>query len=304
METGTTGIEKKPRSSKESLDARFAALQEANRARRQSKVTGADIERRLEERKAERSQKPAQVVPGQRARTLSLGLGVVLLAASGVIAVATSAGTDSFNVAQHSNEQQIAVLQGELDRIPAADEQSAAEHSSALEEQIAQATAKGAQVAELQQGFATILAGGDTEGSGDGAPSTAEVDAAEHRKQLAPYFVDQSFPVEDVRAYAPGSTLPFGPEEIDPRFPWYVGYEADGQLKDPTASQWELVSVIATDTPGVLDATWLNQSTGADALFAWATASYYAEPEAFGNLVVGHTTLGERGATTTEKAGA
>lgn len=296
--------EKKPRLTKGDLDARFTALQEKNRERRQKKVTGEDIEGLLAERKEKRAQKGDRVSAGQRARVVSLGLGIVLLAGSGVVAVSTSAGTDAFNLATHNNEQRIASLQGDLRALPAANEKSAAQYADELEKQIAAATLKGEKVADLQQEFARILSKGDTEGAGNGAPSKGLVGAAEHRKKLAPYFVDRAFPVDDIQAYAPGSVLPFEADEIDPRFPWFVGYESNGQLADPKASDWELVSVLATDTPGVLDVTWLDRGTKTGDLFAWASASYYVDPGAFGNLTVGRTTLGERGAPSNYKAGA
>lgn len=296
--------EKKPRLTKADLDARFTARQEKNRARREHKVTGEDIEKLLSERKAKRAQKGPRTTPGQRARTLSLGLGIALLAGSGVLAVATSEGTDAFNRATHNNEQLIASLQGDLRALPAADEKAAARYAGELEKQIASATAKAEKVADLQQEFAALLAKGYAEVPGNGAPSTALVDAAKHRKKLAPYFVERAFPVDDIQAYAPGSVLPFGADEIDPRFPWYVGYGQDGRPADPKSSKWAPVSIIATETPGVLEVTWLSRGTKTGDLLAWASASYYVDPGAFGSLTVGHTTIGERGTPSSDKAGA
>lgn len=303
MEGGAVPKEKKLRLTKADLDARFSAQQEKNRLRRETKVTREDVEKLLSERKARRAEK---AVPGRRGRTVSLSLGIVLLAGSCILAVTTSASTDAFNHTIEFNEHQIAAAKGDLAAIPAADQEASAKYAAALEKQIGEATVKGDEVAKLQQKFATILFQGNDEVSGNGAPSKAFRNAVEHRKLLAPYFVDRAMFVDDALAYAPGSVLPFGPDEIDPRFPWYVSYEPGTQGRvamNPAMSGWELASMVATSTQGVLEATWLNASPKTGELFAWATASYHVDPGAFGGLTVGLTTLGERGIPSMSKAG-
>jgi hypothetical protein len=293
---------KKPRLTREDLDSRITAQQEKNRARRETKVTPADIQARLDERRARRAER---AVPGRLARNVSLGLGIALLVGSGIVAVTTTASTQSFALETEVNEQRIASAKGDLDAIPAADDTAATEYAAELASQIAQATAKGEEVAALQQEFATILFRGNTQESVNGAPSSAFLDSVEHRRLLAPYFVERSLIADESDAYAPGSVLPFDDDEIDPRFPWHVGYQPGSNslaVADPGAAHWTLASVMATATPGVLDATWRdNNSTGE--LLAWATASYYVDPGAFGSLTVGQTTLGERGAPSIDKAG-
>ncbi|MCI4659586.1 hypothetical protein [Cryobacterium zhongshanensis] len=294
---------KKPQLTKEDLDARFAVRQEKNRVRRATKVTRDDIEKSLAERKAKRSER---AVPGQLARIVSLGLGVALIIGSGALAVTTTASTDAFNLSTQVNEQRLASAKGDLAAIPAADEQGTATYAAELKEQIAAATAKGQEIATLQQDFTSILARGNTASNGNGAPTTAFQDSVEHRKLLAPYFVKGALLVDDAQAYVAGSVLPFDANQIDPRFPWYVGYQPGSQgriVVDPAVSGWALTSVVATETRGVLEATWLNKNTTTGDLFAWATASYYVDPGAFGRLTVGQTTLGERNASTSSKAG-
>lgn len=291
--------EKKPQLTKEALDARFTALQDKNRERRQTKVTAADIENRLTESRAKRA---AKVVPGQRARVVSLGLGIALFVGSGALAVNASSSTDAFEQTSMVNEQLIASMQGNIRSIPAGNDDPAGEYAANLEGQITAALAKGEELASIQQEFAPILYAGNGESSGNGAPSAAVLAAVEHRRLVAPYFVERALFVEDGLAYAPGSMLPFETDEIDPRFPWYVSYEPGSRgriVANPEGSRWELVSMVATDTPGVLDATWLNQSAATGDLHAWATASYYVDPGAFGNLTVGTTTIGERGSSMT-----
>ena len=295
--------QKKPRLTKSDLDARFTAQQEKNRARRANKVTPEDVAKHFAERKANRGARPA---PGQRARVVSLGLGIALLIGSGAMAVATTSSTSTFEVETEANIQRIASATGDLATIPASDDVAAGEYAAELEAQIAAATAKGEEVAALQQEFSAILFKGNGETAANGGATPALIAAVEHRRLLAPYFVERSLFVEDAEAYAPGSILPFDDDEIDPRFPWYVGYAPGSQgaiVLDPTTSSWELTSLVATVTPGVLEATWLNSSTGTGDLLAWATASYYVDPGAFGSLTLGKTTLGERGDATIETAG-
>lgn len=286
--------EKKPRLTKEDLDARFAAQQEKNRVRRETKVTREDVEKRLNERKAKRADKQGT---GQLGRTVSLGLGIAFLIGSGVLATAATASSQQFKVTSQINEEQIASAQGTLAEIPAADDQTAENYATELEKQIADARAKGEEVAALQQEFTTILSTGDIEASSNGAPSAALQDWAEHRKLLAPYFVERALLVADSSAYAPGSVFPFADDEIDPRFPWY-----QPATPGPAESTWALASMVATSTPQVLEATWLNKSPVTGDLFAWATASYYVDAGGFGSLTTGVTTLGEHGAPATATA--
>ena len=291
--------QKKPRLTKEDLDARFVACQEKNRERRQTKLTGADVQRMLEERKTYRVKRKAESsAPDNRlVRTVSLGLGCLLLLASGALAVTTTSSADTFGLARDTNQQQIELVEGELATIPAAGESAAAGYAADLEAEIATATDKGTEVARLQQEFATILFAGNSEVSQDGAAGPSLSAAVENRRLLAPFFVDQALLADDSEAYAPGSALPFEADEIDPRFPWYVGYEPDSQgrtVMDPALSTWQLASVVASDTTGVLEATWLNSSPATGELLAWATASYYVQSGAFGSLSVGFTTIGER----------
>jgi len=281
---------------KESVQARFTELQEINRTKRDQKVTAADVERRLAERKAARG--------AQESRTgiiVSVCLGVALLAGAGVSAIATTSSTRAFEVETASLSQQIIAAESTLASIPAADQAAAADYSADLDAQLEVATAKGREVAELQQKFAEILVQDNNTQSEDGVASSAGMAAAEHRKLLAPYFVDRAFLVDGSTAYAPLSLNPFGEDQIDPRFPWFIAYQ-DGQVADPRYSAWSLVSMQPTDTAGVFTATWFSRSPD-DALNAWAKASYYSDTEQFGSLTVGMTTVGERAASRSQKAG-
>jgi hypothetical protein len=282
----------------EHLDARIAAQQEKVRARRASKVTPEDVARRLAERRERKAVKPSTRRAG---RVVPLVLGGALLAISGIVATATVSGTETFKITNQSLQQQIAAAQGDLDAQPAADQQSAAEYADQLKQQIAEAMAKAEKIATLQQEFAQILFKGNSEHTENGAPSAAFLESVQHRKLLAPYFVDRAFLVEDAVAYAPGSTLPFDSGKIDPRFPWFLAHPADDPVKllDPSGSTWTVASVVATKTPGVLEATWVDSNAATGQLFSWATASYYSDEGKFGSLKVGTTTLSNDGSIQT-----
>lgn len=297
----SVGKEKKPRLTRADLDARFSAHQEKNRVRRETKVTREDVEQLFKDKKAQRLENASTRAPGHRARLVSIGLGVALLVASGVITTSASASTNAFTRDTQTLEQRVATLTGDLKAIPAADEDGAAVYAADLEAQISAATTKATEVASLQQTFASILFRGNGESSGNGAPSPAFLESVEHRRLLAPYFVDQALIAEGTAAYEPGSRDPFADDEIDPRFPWYIGYEPDSEgrtVVDPGVSTWTMASVIATAADGVFDVTWLNQSSSTNDVFSWATASYYVEPGAFGHVILGKTTLGEQAVST------
>lgn len=297
------GKQKTPRE-RTALEERISAKQAENRAARQAKITPEDVERRLAERRARRVAKAEARPAGRGARYVSLGLGFAMLIGTGAIAVTTSNGTQSFSAQLAADESRIAGLEGDLAAVPASSKTGAATYTRDLTKQLAAARKKGDEVASLQQRFQEILVAANDERSNDGAATPAEKDAAEHRKALAPYFVDRALIVKDTAAYAPGSVLPFDDDEIDPRFPWHVSYRAGGTTaNDPSMSRWALTSMIATDTPGVFAATWLDRRTADSDLLAWATASYYVSERKFGSVRLGETTLGATGSLGGAKAG-
>lgn len=293
----------KPRLTREDLDAKISALQEKNRARRANKVTPEELESRLTERRARRQ---AASPSGRRAQVVSLCLGVALLVGAGAIGVATTSGTQTFELAGQGLQQQIAQAQGQLDAIPAADQKAASKYASDLNSQLAAAAVKGREVAALQQQFTAILFQGNTEQAPtNGAPGPAFLASVQHRKLLEPYFVERAFVADPAQAYSPGSYLPFGDTQIDPRFPWFVAHQsgASSPVADPSTTSWALASLVATQTPGVFEATWLDTNPSTGALLAWGTASYYVDQGKFGSLKVGTTTLASDTATQLQTAG-
>lgn len=297
------GRDKTPRE-RTRLEQRIAARQDANRAARRAKITPADVERRLAERRAKRSSKGEPGPAGGRVRAVSLGLGFAMLIGTGAIALATSNGTVAFSEHLQAAQDRIGRLQGDLAAVPASSKNAAATYEDQLSDQLATARKKADEVASLQQQFQSILVAANDEQSSGGEATEAEKKAAAHREALAPYFVDRALIVKDTAAYAPGSVLPFDDDEIDPRFAWHVAYDGSGTtVSDPSTSRWALTSMVATDTPGVFEATWLDQRRGGGELLAWATASYYVSEGKFGSVRVGQTTLGSTGVLNDMTAG-
>lgn len=271
----------KPRLTKDDVDARFEHWRAQAAERRGTKLTAEDIERRFAERVAARREVVKRTNWG---RVISIGLGAALLAGSGAVVLATTSGTDRFTIESAALAQQIETAEAELAAIPVADQTDAEAYAAALKEQISAARAAGQEVAALQQEYATILFGGNGEVSDHHqTPEQTYHAASEHQKHLQPYFTEQSL-------VASGSAG-VGEGQIDPRFPWYVGRESDGlTVVDPHTSTWAVASVVAAGTQGVLEVTWLNRGDHG-ALYAWATAKYYVDPGAFGDLTVGTTAI-------------
>jgi hypothetical protein len=302
MKAGAVAKQKTTRE-RTGLEVRIAARQEANREARATKLTGEDVQRRLEERRTERAAKKAPKPVGHAARTVSIALGFAMLVGTGIIAVSTTNGATTFQNESAANQAQIAKAQAVLSDIPASDKTAAAAYSTKLTSQLKTARTKGQEVAALQQDFQSILVAGNTEQTTGGLASKADTAAAAHRKTLAPYFGDRALIVKDTAAYAPGSVLPFDDDQIDPRFAWHITYEGAGTtVAAASASTWALTSMIATETPGVFEATWTDTRTSDHDLLAWATASYYTSQGKFGSLRVGQTTLGSTGALNNQTA--
>ncbi len=287
--------ERTDRLDKEAVDARFTALQEANRARRQHKVTADDMRRRLDERGATRK-------AGRGARTLSLCLGVGLLLGAGGVAVGANAARHAADEEARLLAQQIAAAEGDLRAIPTAQQDAASVYADEVQTALAIAAQKAREVAELQQEFTAIYFAGNEESAQNGGASESNVKAGAHRKKLAPYFLEEGFLVDGAAAYAPLSIEPYDLDQIDPRFPWFVGFD-DGKVADPTRDVWRLASVMPSRSDGIFETVWLNENLMTGDLNAWASASYYVQDESFTRLRVGMTTVGSQTATQLQETG-
>lgn len=282
---------------KDDVVGRIDAYQQKQRAK--PKATAADMESKFDARRAQRKQQRAQRAeqnPHRVGSYVRIGIGVALLVATGAMTLMTSNSEETFAQQSVANEQELGSVQGDLNELEP--EMSMEERQEALDAQLSTAREQAEEVADLQQQFAEILyAGNNEETPGDGAPGESFIESAEHRKQLAPYFHENSWVVDGDLAYAPGSLDPFERDQMDPRFPWYIRYADEDRLEyaDPETYQWEVVSVVPTslDDAGVSDVTWMVTDEQGD-LLAWATASYSDSDETFYGLRVGQTTIGDR----------
>lgn len=306
------GTSEEPRTSWREMDkadvmAKMSAYQDKQRAKRDHKLTGEELELKLAERKRRRAQKK-QGTPGQQREerrsmiVRSVAVGALLVVSCGFALGIKS--TDSWAQDQVTqNTQRAAQLDDQIKQVTP--EGSKEKRKAELEGQLRTAREQAEKVAGLQNEFATILYASNSEKpSNDGSPSKAFVDSAAHRKTLAPFFAQTSWIVTDEKqAYGPGSTVPFDEQtQIDPRFPWYVRYQSEqyekGQqpkYQDPKTYTWAVSSVMPSslDEPGVYEVTWT--STNKDgSLLAWATANYNASTKKFHALRVGETTQGHR----------
>lgn len=282
---------------KADTDAWFDARRERVAKRRKDPMTG---ERLAEESARKKEERRSRRPEGAVARRISIGLGIALLVGAGGAALGTTSVMDSISAQSSANAATIAGIEGQIADVPATDDESLKALREEVDEQIASGTQKGEEVAALQQEFAAIFESSNDEQTADGAPSEAFRASVEHRRALEPYFVESSLVAGDL-AYTPGSTDPFAADQIDPRFPWYVSSQLvreDGTSRTvygpADTCTWTLVSVVGTETAGVLDATWLCQGEGQD-LYAWASAKYYASEGKFGRVAVGSTTIGDNG---------
>lgn len=278
--------EKKAPATRESVDAWFADRLEANRRARATKVTPEALLRDLGERRGARRERPRSSM--WRAVPAVLGCGFLI--ASGVVAVGTNTSIQSFESDHATYLQEIATAEVTLDEVallePGTPEATAA---PAIDAQFAAAENAGRSVADLQQRYAEILFAGNEEEADDNGPQQAYENALAHQTTLAPFFAERTFKADR------GDSL--ADTDIDPRYPWYIGYASDGvTILPPGTSSWALTAVAPTDTVGVLEVTWLNRGASGE-LYAWATSDYYVSEDKFGDLTVGKTTLGDRSAT-------
>jgi len=277
----------KQRATKETVASWFDAAQAANRERRRARVSADDVRARIAARKAsrttrERSPRVKHVIPAT--------IGVGLLVCAGVIGASAFSSTKVFEAETAALVHQIETAKGELAAIPTSDEKGAEAYSAVVQEQLVLATEAGQEMARLQQQYATILFDGNATAQDDMVSEQALQAVIAHQEELGALIRDQSIPSEEAA---------LDDDTLDPRRPWYVGFQNDGiTVVDPGASSWSLVSVMATD-PGVFELAWLNRGSSGE-LKAWATAIYYSDDAKFGAFTVGKTTHGVDGVTQVE----
>lgn len=269
----------KQRLTKQSVSAWFEQRQAENRRRRVERVSATDIRHRLEGRRFGRAARDRR---DKLAVMLPAALGVALLVCAGAISMYTYSNTQRFEAETAATGHAIEIAKGELARIPTARELDSEGYVDVVRGRQHDATEAGQEMARLQQDYATILFQGNGTTRDDRVSEQALTSAIEHQGLLAAHIRDQAIPTA-------GSALE--DDTLDPRTPWYVGFEADGiTVVDPSTSRWELVSVMPIDEFS-FELTWLNRGPS-DLLYAWATARYYSEDGKFGQFTVGKSTRG------------
>lgn len=109
----------------------------------------------------------------------------------------------------------------------------------------------------------------------NGAPSLAMRNVATHRRQLADWFDRDLYVVDDERAYEWTNVLPYGADQVDPRFTWYV----DRTVRDVDYG-WHVEAVAPVITDGIasidrVHVTWTCRRGGVDGdVLAWARADH------------------------------
>lgn len=219
----------------------------------------------------------------------------VTIGAVGVLTVGTivigSVAENGYRASQGETAEKIESLQTQITE--AQEDVDAAPSADDLVRLSDKASRAAKTVAADQQKFAQLIdAAQKSKGPQNGAPSKEMNAVAEHRKALAKNFTDTSFVVDDEEAYQWSTAVSHEPDEIDPRYPWYIRYDGD-RASGAKASTWEVASVTPKiDGSGASVLFTCTDTTTGD-LLAWASSDYDAQAEAFTDLEVKRTALGQ-----------
>ncbi|MFI9629330.1 hypothetical protein [Streptomyces sp. NPDC052042] len=239
------------------------------------KLTGAELEARFDSWRARRDER----APEDGARTLRRGLGAVMGAGIVALVVVSALTGNSFGTDRAGNDARITALEKEVSQAQAVSEET--DMSGRMTALTHAAAADAGQVAAAQQVYAQLHHDATTQpDTGNGAPNKAMLATAEHRRDLAPHFSERSYLADDDTAYVWQNVNPFGPDRIDPRFPWYVRYDGD-KASTPDAYTWKTETVMPDldfrDVPDRTDrarVVWLCRDTETGDALAWASAVY------------------------------
>lgn len=230
---------------------------------------------------------------------------VVIVIGAAFLAVSVQDIRSSEEAAAQDHIAEVEELESELEgvRYEQIDDVEAMEDSA--QEAMESARIEADEVAEVQNEFAEIFYSINDqerevdEESGTSGPFPGEFEAAEHREQMADYFAEQSYLVDESVAYEITAFEQYGSHEIDPRYPWFVLTEPvdedaeafDVTFSDPETYQWRTSSVMPQlgTGPDVMRVSWVNESEDGD-LLAWALATYDHSEEEMSALTVGFTT--------------
>lgn len=263
------------------------------RPKRRTDVTASELESRFKGWRIERRERIEARTPeenAQRARRILAGAMSVAI----VALVATFAlGGQHYETTSAANEERITELQGQL--ADAETPRDDAAQQQVLTELSEQVSTKAEEVATAQQSFAALHHEATTSTSpGDGSPSQEMLAVAEHRRNLEPYFDDNSLVLPHEEAYQWSTAVSHEPDRIDPRFAWYVRHDGS-QASEADASTWQVESAMpVAGEQAVAHAVWSCTDTDTGEVLAWASADFSGETGTFSDLKVGVTVLGEQ----------
>ncbi|MDT8913568.1 hypothetical protein [Amycolatopsis sp. PS_44_ISF1] len=263
------------------------------------KLTGVRLEADLAAWWVSRRRRGERRPPEERSqilrRVLGTGMGLAILA----LVIVSTVTSRIFDTARSANDTRITSLEGQVaDGLAVRADTHLAERMTQLSRS---AAASAIRVRDAQQTYATLYRESSIQPDTDnGAPNTAMVATAEHRRVLATLFSRSSYLADDHDAYTWQNVAPFDANSrIDPRFAWYVRYDGP-QASDPATYAWAIEAVMpevhtqTADTATRARAVWLCREKASGNILAWASAIYTYDGTGgvFDNLAVVVTTAG------------
>ena len=269
--------------SREDTDAWFDAKIARNAERRAVPATAESIGASLAGVSAGVAQARTRAFP-----KIPAVIGAVMLGGAVVLSLTATSTASGIEAEREAVAVEIEMAQGELDAVAAGADVPVDDATVAMRKTFDAAREDARQVASLQQEYAALVHNAHADTSSIEVPAAALEAVRAQQSKLEGFFTSESLIARD--------DVALSETQIDPRYPWYIGYKSDGTtVVDPSTSRWEASSVMPTEENGQLQATWLNR-TSSGKLLAWATATYFTDRGAFGSLTVGTTTQGTAGA--------
>ncbi|WP_328530200.1 hypothetical protein OG984_03165 [Nocardioides sp. NBC_00368] len=224
-------------------------------------------------------------------------IAIVLVTVLVVLATATEMSHSNEEERRESNAARITALEQRLAQ--ARRRADVTRRAEALSGLVEEATKSAEAVAVGQQRYAELAYAANPNASatskagprGDGVPSSPVLAMVQQRRVQAPYWSEDSLVVGPEEAYVFDTVDPFGPGQIDPRWPWYLHYNGP-RATDPATYEWTTLSIAPTTepfedtarTPRLVKVVWVCQETKTGDVFAWASAVYDAGTRRFSSL--------------------
>ena len=209
-----------------------------------------------------------------------------------------NASNQQFDNAQQDGLAQIASLQAELSS-PSRTTSNPTDQAAAVRSKVAAAQAAANRVAAGQNVYGRLVKDAAAHAStADGSSATpAEQAVAAHRVQLASAWSPRSFLVSGIAADSYSPSDPFSAGQIDPRWPWYVRYDA--AVPSTAESYGWVVDTVVLDPSGTTASViWRNlqrsdaPGTPKGTILAWAKATYDIGVGTFSKLTVTTSNIG------------